>query len=67
VLYLNIAGQNMIVLGTHRAAADLLERRANIYSGRPDLIVLNLVTGGMRWGFTAMNDLWKRQRRGAHE
>ncbi|KAF8826069.1 hypothetical protein HHX47_DHR6000767 [Lentinula edodes] len=59
--------QNMIVLGTHKAAADLLDRRANIYSDRPDLIVLNLLTGGMHWGFARLDDLWKRQRRGAHE
>ncbi|KAJ3898383.1 cytochrome P450 [Lentinula edodes] len=67
IVYLNIAGQNMIVLGTHKAAADLLDRRANIYSDRPDLIVLNLLTGGMHWGFARLDDLWKRQRRGAHE
>ncbi|KAJ3852749.1 cytochrome P450 [Lentinula lateritia] len=59
--------QHMIVLGTHKAAADLLDRRANIYSDRPDLIVLNLLTGGMHWGFARLDDLWKRQRRGAHE
>ncbi|KAJ3914455.1 cytochrome P450 [Lentinula edodes] len=67
IVYLNIAGQNMIVLGTHKAAADLLDRRANIYSDRPDLIVLNLLTGGMHWGFARLDDLWKRQRRGAHD
>ncbi|KAJ3790361.1 cytochrome P450 [Lentinula aff. detonsa] len=67
IFYLNIAGQNTIVLGTHKAAADLLDRRANIYSDRPEFVVLNLLTGGMHWAWTHADDLWKRQRRGAHE
>ncbi|KAJ3908145.1 cytochrome P450 [Lentinula edodes] len=67
IFYLNIAGQNTVVLGTPKAAADLLDRRANIYSDRPDYVVLNLITGGMHWAWTQADDLWKRQRRGAHE
>ncbi|KAJ4479616.1 cytochrome P450 [Lentinula edodes] len=67
IFYLNIAGQDTIVLGTHKAAADLLDRRANIYSDRPDYIVLNMLTSGMHWGFARLNDLWKRQRRRVHE
>lgn len=67
IFYLNVAGQNTVVLGTPKAAADLLDRRANIYSDRPDYVVLNLITGGMHWAWTQADDLWKRQRRGAHE
>ncbi|KAJ3985959.1 hypothetical protein F5890DRAFT_1408262, partial [Lentinula detonsa] len=63
IVYLNIAGQSTIVLGTHKAAADLLERRANIYPDWPDFIVLNLLTDGMHWGFARLDDLWRRQRR----
>ncbi|KAJ3823037.1 cytochrome P450 [Lentinula raphanica] len=67
IVYLNIAGQNTIVLNSHKTAADLLERRATIYSDRPDFIVLSIITGGMHWGFSRLDELWKRQRRGAHE
>ncbi|KAJ3793929.1 cytochrome P450, partial [Lentinula aff. detonsa] len=67
IVYLNIAGQSTIVLGTHKAAADLLERRANIYSDRPDFIILNLLTDGMHWGFARLDDLWRRQRRASYE
>ncbi|KAJ3745689.1 cytochrome P450 [Lentinula detonsa] len=67
IVYLNIAGQSTIVLGTHKAAADLLERRANIYSDRPDFIVLNLLTDGMHWGFARLDDLWRRQRQASYE
>lgn len=38
MIYLNIAGHDMIVLNNHRVSADLLEKRANIYSDRPRLI-----------------------------
>ncbi|KAJ3908142.1 cytochrome P450 [Lentinula edodes] len=66
IVYLNIAGQNTIVLGTHKTAADLLDRRANIYSDRPDFVVLNLLTGGMHWAWTQADELWRKKRRGAH-
>ncbi|KAJ8507836.1 hypothetical protein ONZ45_g9819 [Pleurotus djamor] len=68
IFYLNIAGQNTIVLGTHKAAADLLDRRAGIYSDRPRNIVANeLLTGGMVFAFAQHNDIWKRMRRASHE
>lgn len=34
VLYLNIAGTELIVLDTAKAALDLLESRSSLYSGR---------------------------------
>ncbi|KAJ4478124.1 cytochrome P450 [Lentinula aciculospora] len=67
IFYLNVAGQNIVVLGTHKAAADLLDRRSNIYSDRPNYVVLNILTGGMHWAFTQADNLWKKQRRGVHE
>ncbi|KIK51147.1 hypothetical protein GYMLUDRAFT_252319 [Collybiopsis luxurians FD-317 M1] len=68
IFYLNIAGQNTVVLGSHKAAADLLDRRSNIYSNRARNIVAGeLLTGGMVFAFAHHNDLWRRQRRGAHE
>jgi hypothetical protein len=37
----------MIVINSHKVAADLLDRRANIYSDRPHLIVASdYMTGG---------------------
>lgn len=39
VVYLNIAGQPIVVLNTLKAAGDLLDRRSNIYSDRPRYIV----------------------------
>ncbi|KAF8215395.1 cytochrome P450, partial [Mycena galopus ATCC 62051] len=67
LLYLNVAGQNFVVLGSHRVAADLLDRRAQIYSGRPRNFVTGLLTGNLVFVFMQHNDLWRRMRRGSHE
>ncbi|KAJ7250654.1 cytochrome P450 [Mycena rebaudengoi] len=64
---LDVAGQNFIVLGSHKIAADLLDRRAQIYSDRPRNIVAGLLTGNLVFAFSQHNDIWKRMRRGAHE
>ena len=37
-MYLTVGGQGILVLNTHRVAADLLDRRGHIYSGRPRMI-----------------------------
>ena len=36
--YLTVGGQGILVLNTHRVAADLLDRRGHIYSDRPRMI-----------------------------
>jgi hypothetical protein len=68
IVYLNIAGQHTVVLGNHKVAADLLDRRAAIYSDRArNIVASELLTGGLVFAFSQHNDVWKRQRRGAHE
>ena len=67
LVYINIAGQNAIVINSHKVAADLLDRRAGIYSDRAKNIVTGVLTGGLMFAFSQHNDLWKRMRRGAHE
>jgi len=56
-MYLNAAGQPLIVLNTLTAAADLLDRKSAITSDRPRLIVAELMTGGMFMPFVGHNDL----------
>ncbi|KAF9500597.1 cytochrome P450 [Pleurotus eryngii] len=67
ILYLNVAGQPTVILGDHKTAADLLDRRAAIYSDRPRWIVLEILTGGLVFAFCRQNDIWKRMRRSSHE
>lgn len=38
LVYMSVAGQNMVVMNTHKVAADLLDRRAAVYSDRPRLV-----------------------------
>lgn len=42
VVYIRVAGQGILVLNTHAAAADLLDRRGNIYGDRPRWIGKNI-------------------------
>ena len=52
IMYLNALGQSIIVLHSLKAAFELLDRRANIYSDRPRSIVAqDLICGGL---FTAL-------------
>ena len=41
-MYLDMLGQPIIVLGTHEAALDLLEKRSSNYSDRPHLAMVEL-------------------------
>ena len=42
VLYLDVCGQPMIILGSHEVAIDLLEKRSGNYSDRSSSIMANL-------------------------
>ena len=47
-MYLNALGKPIIVLNSLKAAFELLDRRANIYSDRPRLIVAHeILCGGL--------------------
>ena len=48
VFYLNAAGQPIVVLNTQKTAADLLDRRAAIYSDRPrNIVAAQILCGGL--------------------
>ncbi|KAH9963307.1 cytochrome P450 [Russula dissimulans] len=68
LIYLNVAGQSIVVLNSQRIAEDLLDRRARIYSDRPRLIVAcDMMTDGLLFGFAKNNDTWRRMRKAAAE
>ncbi|PPQ65061.1 hypothetical protein CVT26_015757 [Gymnopilus dilepis] len=71
VFSFNVAGQVYIVLNTFKAAADLLEaaeRRSNIYSDRPRMIVANeILGGGLALPFARYDNRFRKMRRAAHE
>ena len=48
----------MVVLNSQKAAADLLDRRAGIYSDRPQFIVASdIMTSGLLVVFTRYGDM----------
>ncbi|EEB94688.1 hypothetical protein MPER_06456, partial [Moniliophthora perniciosa FA553] len=61
------AGQDAILLNSSKVAADLLDRRAAIYSDRPQNIVCQILTGGLVFAFSQHNDVWRTMRRAAAE
>jgi hypothetical protein len=57
VVYLNVFGQPFLVLNSHKTTADLLDRRAAIYSDRPHNIVAgDILTGGLFLVFLGYNE-----------
>ncbi|KAJ8483391.1 hypothetical protein ONZ45_g14616 [Pleurotus djamor] len=68
IVSLSVLGKPIIVLNSHKAASDLLDRRSSIYSNRPkNIVVGELLTKGYLMAITRYGDLWKRMRRAAHE
>lgn len=59
IVYLNAAGQSMVILNSQKVAADLLDRRAGIYSDRPrNIVASDIMTGGLLVVFTRYNDVF---------
>ncbi|KAI0049923.1 cytochrome P450 [Auriscalpium vulgare] len=68
IIFLNVLGQPTVILNSQEVAADLLDRRANIYSDRPHLILGNdICCGGHSFVLSSYGDRWRRMRRAAHE
>ncbi|TBU41985.1 cytochrome P450 98A3 [Dichomitus squalens] len=66
VVHLSVLGQSTIVLGSQKAAYDLLDKRSANYSHRPASVMVPLV--GYEWLFALMNDgqRWRQHRRAVH-
>ncbi|KAI0684340.1 cytochrome P450 [Earliella scabrosa] len=65
---LNMAGQPVVVVNSHKATADLFDRRSNIYSDRPRLVMASeILTGGIFMVFSGYTEVWRKMRRAGHE
>ncbi|KAI9451530.1 cytochrome P450 [Russula earlei] len=68
LIYLNVAGQPIVVLNSHKVAVDLLDRRSGIYSSRPrNIVASDIMTGGLVIAFAQYGDIWRRMRKASHE
>ncbi|KAI0360841.1 CyP450 monooxygenase [Trametes cingulata] len=67
VVYLDVLGQPMVLLGTHETSVDLLEKRSSIYSDRNISTMASLT--GWDWVLTMLNygPWWRRHRRAFHQ
>ncbi|KAI2618169.1 cytochrome P450 [Hypoxylon sp. NC1633] len=66
VYSLILGTQVMIVLSTDEAIKDLLDKRSNIYSSRPDAYLTNVVGGGYRILDLKYGETWRMVRRVVH-
>ncbi|KAK7449191.1 hypothetical protein VKT23_013337 [Stygiomarasmius scandens] len=68
IVYLNFAGKDVVLLNSHKAVVDLLDRRAAIYSDRPrNIVASEILTRSLLVVFRRYDDLWRAMRRAAHE
>ncbi|KAI0066937.1 cytochrome P450 [Artomyces pyxidatus] len=68
VVYISAFGKPIVILNSQKAAIDLLDRRAGMYSDRPDFIVAaDVIAGGLALPFQHYGPLWRRMRRATHE
>ena len=59
MMYLNALGQPIIVFNSLKVAFELLDRRANLYSDRPNLIVANeILCGSLFTAFMSYGDVF---------
>ncbi|KAJ7141530.1 cytochrome P450 [Mycena filopes] len=62
VMRLEVVGQRIIVLDTHRAAVDLLDKRSSIYSDRPEFPLYTLLGWTFSLGFLRYGKTFARHR-----
>ncbi|KAH8831690.1 cytochrome P450 [Flagelloscypha sp. PMI_526] len=68
IFSLNLAGQNVIVLGSHQVAHDLFAKQSTNFSDRPrNHVAQELLFGGLFFLFSSNTEFWKKSRRIAHE
>ncbi|RXW19057.1 hypothetical protein EST38_g6787 [Candolleomyces aberdarensis] len=67
MIYLTAPGHGVLVLGSHRRAVDLLDKRSVNYSDRPAFPIVEMV--GMDWTFGVMpyGAEWRQQSRAFHK
>ncbi|KAI1790237.1 cytochrome P450 [Ganoderma leucocontextum] len=67
IIYMDVLGQPMIVVNSYEVASELLDKRSATFSGRPRLMMTELV--GMDWLLVLMQygKEWRRHRRAFHQ
>ncbi|EMD36018.1 hypothetical protein CERSUDRAFT_115946 [Gelatoporia subvermispora B] len=67
LVYFQGLGKSVLVINSLKAMTDLLEKRANIYSGRPHLVFAHELMGLDRiFGLRDYGEIWRVERKLAH-
>jgi hypothetical protein len=57
LIYLNAAGQHVVVINSPKVGVALLDRRAAIYSDRPpNIVASDIMSGGLLYAFSRYAD-----------
>ena len=57
LIYLNVAGQPMVIINSPKVGVALLDRRTAIYSDRPrSIVACDIMTGGLFFAFSRYGD-----------
>ncbi|KAK7678473.1 hypothetical protein QCA50_018533 [Cerrena zonata] len=67
VMYLDLPGNATVVLGSAQAAADLLDKRSDIYSDRPTSVMHQLMSWDWNLAFMPYSQTWRDHRREFHQ
>ncbi|KAH8091806.1 cytochrome P450 [Cristinia sonorae] len=65
---LNLGGKLFIVLNSHKVAADILDKKSAVFSGRPRMIMPSeTLCGNHFFPFLTYGDTWRKFRKAAYE
>ncbi|KAF8489336.1 cytochrome P450 [Russula emetica] len=68
LIYLNAAGQPIVIINSPKVGVALLDRRAAIYSDRPrNIVASDIMAGGLFFAFSRYGDTYRRMRKAASE
>ncbi|KAI0712465.1 CyP450 monooxygenase [Earliella scabrosa] len=63
MVHFKVLGQNMVVLGSHRAISEVLEKRSASTSSRPESVTFELVGQDGNFAIQPYGPPWRRRRR----
>ncbi|KAK7677333.1 hypothetical protein QCA50_019663 [Cerrena zonata] len=67
VVFLNLPGQPTVILGSAKAAFELLDKRSDIYSDRPTPIMHKMMSWGWNLALMPYSQRWRDHRREFHQ
>ncbi|KIJ62861.1 hypothetical protein HYDPIDRAFT_30007 [Hydnomerulius pinastri MD-312] len=67
ILYVEILGQKMLILNSEKVADELLDKRSQNYSDRPQVPMVTLMGWEFNTGLLPYGPLWRKQRKVMHQ